>query len=76
MGSVAVYETEGVVRMTDQEKGIRPYIAKIWGDLHWICGYCNEAIRRIKDTTYSDVKYCPNFCPNCGVKIDKDTNGG
>ena len=78
MGSVAVHEAKGVVRVTES-KGVPPYFGRIENELYWICNVCNEPVYHIKCTVYSDVKLCPNFCPHCGTRINKEgekTNEG
>ena len=63
--------------MTDlQKNGVRPYFGRIENELYWICNVCNEPVYHIKCTVFSDVTLCPNFCPNCGIKINKEGQDG
>lgn len=58
--------------MTDQEKGIKPYPACIWGEPHWICGYCNEPVHKVAGMQDLSPLFCPDTCPSCGVRINKE----
>lgn len=45
-------------------KDAMPEIEWIFGRMFWVCGFCNEPIREIKDTATADNKYNPNYCPH------------
>lgn len=61
--------------MIEERTGIKPELEMIGVDLYWICGFCNDPIYKIKDTASADVKYCPNYCPFCGARVDKSERG-
>ena len=50
---------------------VEPYMAMLWDSMWWMCGYCNDPIREIRDTNTSGKEYNPNFCPHCGAKVKK-----
>ena len=57
--------------MFDLEEGVRPYKTIVFDKVWWACGYCNELIREIDNPVFAEVRFNPDVCPNCKVKINK-----